>query len=434
MNIVHIIPGTGGNFYCQNCVRDLALVRALRAMGHEVVVIPMYLPLTGDDPSIETDAPVFFGAVNTYLHQHVPLYGRAPRWIKRMMDSDRMLKWASAKSGSTRAGGLEEMTLSMLRGEDGLQAASLDALVGWLARGNKPDVIHLSNGLLIGLARRIRAELGVPVVCSLQDEDAWIDAMEPRYAERVWQVVSDRAADVDVFVAVSRHYAGVMQKRIGVAEERMRVVRIGLKMDGYNQAPLYFRPPTLGYVSRMSESLGLGVLTEAFVRLKNRESWLKGMRLRVTGGYTEDDRVLLEGLGERLTAIQMQGDVDFVAPFDEKHRLDFLQTLSVFSVPAPRGEAFGLHVLEALASGVPVVQPAVGAFPELIGETGGGVLYDPSEIGEYIDALAGLLLNPDKAREMGRRGRSYVHEHFTVERMAREMAEVYKSVARNWNV
>jgi glycosyltransferase involved in cell wall biosynthesis len=249
------------------------------------------------------------------------------------------------------------MTLSMLQGEKGVQATSVDALVKWLARENRPDVVHLSNGMLIGLARRLRSALRVPVVCSLQDEDAWIDAMEPRHAEQVWQVMGNRAGDVDAFVAVSRHYAGAMQKRLGVAADRMRVVRLGLQMDGYNKAPLYFKPPTLGYVSRMSESLGLGVLTEAFVRLKNRESWLKGMRLRVTGGYTEDDSAFLEGLGERLTAIHMQGDVDFVAPFDMKSRLDFLQTLSVFTVPAPRGEAFGLHVLEALASGVPAVQP-----------------------------------------------------------------------------
>jgi len=399
-------------------------------MGHDVVMVPMYLPLTADDPSAETNAPVFFGAVNTYLNQHVPLYGRGPRWLKRMMDSERMLTWASAKSGSTRASGLEEMTLSMLKCENGVQRASLDELVRWLAGENRPDIIHLSNGLLIGLARRLRAELGIPLVCSLQDEDTWIDAMEPRYAQMVWQAMADRMADVDVFVAVSRYYAGVMQKRLGVAADRVRVVRIGLKMDGYNQAPLYFRPPTLGYVSRMSESLGLGVLTEAFVRLKNSESWLKGMRLRVTGGYTEDDRVFLEGLGERLTAIHMQGDVDFVAPFDAKSRLDFLQTLSVFTVPAPRGEAFGLHVLEALASGVPAVQPAVGAIPELIGETGGGLLYDPSDIEQYTEALARLLLNPDKSREMGHRGRTYVRAHFTIEHMAAEMAEVYEAARK----
>jgi glycosyltransferase involved in cell wall biosynthesis len=87
-------------------------------------------------------------------------------------------------------------------------------------------------------------------------------------------------------------------------------------------------------------------------------------------------------------------------------------------------------VLEALASGVPAVQPAVGAFPELIEETGGGLLYDPSDIEQYIEALARLLLNPDTAREMGQRGRAYVRAHFTIEQMAREMIGVYESVKR----
>ena len=431
MRIVHIIPGTGGKFYCQNCVRDHALVRALRSGGHDVIVAPMYLPLTADDPTTETGAPVFFGAVNLYLRQTVPLYARMPRWLTRLMDSPRMLNWASAKSGSTSARGLEEMTLSMLKGEDGLQSESLDALVAWLSKGDRPDVIHLSNGLLIGVARRIREELGIPIICSLQDEDMWVDAMEEGYARRIWETLSERAKDVDAFVAVSRYYAGLMQKRMGVPPERMRVVSIGIQMEGYNQAPLGFRPPTLGYVSRMSDSLGLGILVEAFARLKTAEGWLQGMRLRVTGGYTDDDRPFLEGLGERLSGLHVQNDVDFVTAFDAKSRLDFLQTLSVFSVPAPNGEAFGLHILESLASGVPVVEPAVGGFAELIEATGGGVLYDPADLDQYVEALRTLLLNPDKARELGQRGRAYVREHFTVERMATDIMKVYETVSHD---
>lgn len=430
MKIVHIIPGSGGNFYCQNCIRDLALVRAERSLGHDAVIVPLYLSLTGDDPSFEVDTPVFFGAVNAYLHQNLPLYSHAPRWVKRLVDSPRLLDWAAARSGSTRSSGLEEMTLSMLRGEEGVQAKGLEALVAWLSKAGKPDVVHLSNGLLVGVARRIRQELGVPVVCSLQDEDSWVDAMDARYARIVWQVLSDRAKDVDVFVAVSRYYAGVMQKRLGVAPERMPVVRVGINLDGYNAAPLYFKPPTVGYVSRMSDSLGLGVLAEAFTTLKTRESWLKNMRLRVTGGYTEDDRHFLEGLGARLTDLHMENDVDFVAQFDVTSRLDFLQTISVFSVPAPHGEAFGLPVLEALASGVPAVEPAVGGYTELIEETGGGVLYDPTEIDQYVDALGSLLLNPDRARELGQRGRAAVQQHFTVERMAADMIKVYEAARR----
>jgi glycosyltransferase involved in cell wall biosynthesis len=376
------------------------------------------------------DTPVFFGAVNAYLHQNLPLYAKMPRWIKRMLDSPRILERAAAKSGSTRAHGLEAMTLSMLRGEEGLQAPGLDILIEWLAKADRPDVVHLSNGLLVGLARRIRCELKIPVVCSLQDEDTWIDAMDERYARLIWQTLTERAVDVDAFVAVSRYYARLMWKRAALDPKRLHVIRIGIKLDGYNQAPLYFKPPTLGYISRMSDSQGLGVLVEAFARLKTDNSWLKSMRLRVTGGHTEDDRNFLEGLGERLTMLHMENDVDFVASFDMRSRLDFLQSLSVFSVPAPRGEAFGLHMLEALASGVPVVAPAVGGFSELIEETGGGILYDPREIEQYVEALGSLLLDADKARQLGQRGRAYVLEHFSVERMAGEMIQVYEKASR----
>ena len=80
----------------------------------------------------------------------------------------------------------------------------------------------------------------------------------------------------------------------------------------------------------------------------------------------------------------------------EKQR--FLRELTVLSVPTRSGEAFGLFVIEALASGVPVVQPDTGAFPELIELTGGGILHAPGDAGSLADALERLLLDPALCR------------------------------------
>lgn len=424
MKIVQIVPGSGNIFFCQNCVRDLSLIRALRDQGHTVSIAPMYLPISAYDSAAETESPLFFGAVKTYLAQRYPLMRHLPRWMERKLDAPGVLQTAIRKARTVRARGLEEMTLAMLLGERGPHVRELDRMVEWIATHEKPDVIHLSNALLLGLARRMKQRIGCRLVCSLQDEDTWVDAMRGDFRERIWQALSERTADVDAFIAVSHYYAGVMAQRLTLPPARVSVVYPGVEPPIFHQANLSFRPPVVGYVSRMSESLGLGVLFEAFFRLK-QDRELRHLRLRVTGGHTADDLPFLRTLHERITQLNHTNDVDFQPDFDKKRRLDFLQSLSVFSVPVPSGEAFGLEVLEAIASGVPVVQPDVGSFRELIDQTGGGVLYDPTDVELYIEAMRSLLSDPDRAREMGRAGREAALRIFTVTRMASETARVY---------
>jgi len=165
MKAVYIVPGSGGGFYCQNCLRDGALVQALRARGHDVILVPMYLPLFLDEADSATGVPVFYGAVSVYLKEKIPLLRRLPAGLLRWLDSRPMLEMAARRAGSTEAAGLEGLTLSVLRGEEGRQARELTELVDWLAAEVRPNVVHLSNGLLVGLAREIRQRLGAPVVC-----------------------------------------------------------------------------------------------------------------------------------------------------------------------------------------------------------------------------------------------------------------------------
>jgi glycosyltransferase involved in cell wall biosynthesis len=427
MNVIHVTPSSGGSFYCQNCLRDAALLRALRQLGHDVVMAPMYLPLTGDRGEPLGDTPVFYGAVNLYLKQCLPFLSRAPRWLERWLDSPAVLGWAARKSGSTRAHGLEALTLSMLRGEDGRQAGQLDDLCAWLAQQQpKPDVIHLSNALLLGLARRLRQRLDVRIVCSLQDEDVWVDAMEPGAAEHIWGLMTERAADVDRFIAVSRYYAEKMRERLRLAPERVCVVPLGIELTGYAPAAAPVAPPVIGYLSRMSEPLGLGLLVEAFIRLK-KDARFHDLRFKATGGMTGDDRLFVDGLRRRLEKHGILRDAEFAPDFTREQRLAFLAALSVLSVPVRNGEAFGMYLLEAMAAGVPVVQPRVGAFPEIVEATGGGILYSPNDVHSLTGALASLLLDPERARELGRRGRAAVERDFSIERMARDVAAVYEN-------
>lgn len=422
MRIVQLTPGTG-NFYCGTCLRDNALVSALRKQGHDAVLLPMYLPHFVDEESVADRAPLFFGGINVYLQQKLAFFRNSPAWLDRWLDAPALLRRAASHAAMTSARDLGNLTHSMLLGEDGRQAKELEKLLAWLGQPqNRPDVVSLSNVLLIGLARRIRQELGVPVVCTLQGEDSFLDALpEP---DRCWQTLRERAADVAVFVAVSKYYAEVMKERLQLAPDRIQVVYNGINLDGYGPAALLPpAPPVIGYLARMHPGKGLDLLVDAFIRLQARAR-IPGVRLRIAGGQTAEDKRFANRLRQRLRAAGCEQCVDFLPNLDRSAKQAFLRSLSVLSVPANYGESFGLYLLEALASGVPVVQPEHAAFPELLEATGGGILCKTGDAEALALALEEALSDPGRLAEMGRCGMRQVREKFSSETMARAFAAV----------
>jgi glycosyltransferase involved in cell wall biosynthesis len=426
MRIVQILPGSGDNFYCENCVRDNALVRALIDAGQDVAAAPMYLPHLLEQVDAVSKAPVFYGGINAYLQQKSGFFRKTPRWLDRIFDSRWMLRIAARRAGSVRASGLGEMTLSVLRGEDGNQAKELGRLLQWLERSERPDVIHLSTSLLLGIGTAVKKRLDVPVVCSLQDEDVWIDAMEEPSRTQCWESMAEQARNVDAFVAVSRYFGDVMRERLQLDAAKLRVVHIGVSPGDppSGRAP---DPPAIGYLARMAESMGLGLLAEAFLTLK-KSGRFPGLRLHLSGGQTADDAPFLEQLRRRFADQGVAVDVAFYEEFDPEGRRRFLDTLTLLSVPTPKGVAFGTYILEALARGVPVVQPREGSFPEIVEATGGGVLYAPNDADMLARALGDLLQDDSRRADLARRGRDSVTLSFSLDSMAQNMLAVYRSV------
>jgi glycosyltransferase involved in cell wall biosynthesis len=89
-------------------------------------------------------------------------------------------------------------------------------------------------------------------------------------------------------------------------------------------------------------------------------------------------------------------------------------------------------VLEALAAGVPVVEPATGVFPELLETTGGGVLYEPNSAQALAAAMKPLLLEPGYAQQLGKRGKEAVFEKFNVEQTAEELVRIYRMIVQQF--
>jgi len=427
MKIIHLIPGSGGTFYCQNCLRDNELITTLKKMGNKVLMVPLYLPLSTETHAMKGDTPVFYGAINIYLKEIFPPYRHAPLWLEKILDSSFLLKLAAKKSGSTRASGLEELTLSMLDGENGRQASELEHLIHYLKHDVKPHIVHLSNALLLGLARRLKTDLDIPVVCSLQDENEWVDPMREKYKKQVWDKMAERAADVDGFIAASRYYADLSGKLLKIPAEKIHVVYGGIDLSRYQQAPHSFDPPVIGYLCRLSEYFGLGIIVEAFIAMKKQAKY-KNLKLYLMGGYTGDDKTFLKKMLKKMSRQGILRDVVIFDSFEIEERLEFLNELSVLSVPVPGGEAFGAYQVEALASGVPIVQPRVGGYPEFIEATGGGILYEPNDPQHLAQALSSLLDDPERLREMGHRGRAAVMQNYSMKNMASQIMNVYRQV------
>lgn len=434
MRIVHIVPGTG-NFHCGSCLRDQAMARHLGRLGHEVLMVPLYLPLVLEP---EQAAPpvahasggrIFYGGINVYLQQKLRLFRWTPRWLDRLLDAPALLRWAANHANMTGARDLADLTLSMLAGEEGRQAKELAKLLDWLRCGPKPDVISLSNALLCGMARRLGSALDAPVVCTLQGEDAFLDTLPRPAGAEAWRRLSRCAAHVDAFIAISAYYAEVMSHRLGLPAARVTVVHNGIDLTGFEPAPRPPDPPVLGYLARLCHGKGLTTLVDAFVHLK-RSGRVPALRLHVAGAMTGADDAYLRAQRRKLRDAGLLEHVRITPNLDRAAKLQMLRGLSVFSVPATYGEAFGLYVLEALASGVPVVQPRHGAFEEVLDLTRGGVLCRPDDPAALADAIGALLCDEPRRQALGEQGRRGVLERFGAEHMAANVAEVYERVAR----
>lgn len=406
--------------YCGNCFRDNALVAALRRQGHETLMVPLYLPMTLDEVDTFGETPTLFGGINVFLSQKLPWHRRAPGWLRRWFDAPWLLKWASGKVARTRPETVGDINYSMLQGEEGNQVRELEELILWLKGQERPDIILLSNALLTGLVRRLKSELGAPVIVFLQSEESFLDSISEPWRTRSWDMLRDRAREVDGWIAPSRYFAGRMRERLGLPESRVRVVYNGILLDGYPVEPRSLSGnsrPTLGYFARMCPEKGLDIVVDAYLELRRRKR-VPTLQLRVGGGCGPGDEAFVSRQKQKLAEAGVLADCVFAPNLSRVEKIAFYEGCDVLSVPARQSEAFGLYIIESMAAGTPLVQPSCATFPELLVETGGGVLCGPNTAGALADALEPLLEDQRRLRVLGEAGRRVVRDRFTDATMA----------------
>jgi glycosyltransferase involved in cell wall biosynthesis len=427
MKIVYLITGSGGSFYCGNCYRDMIYLRAIRKVpGINASAVPLYLP--PDDTNTESgmDKIVFFGAISMYLREKVPFLKNMPVFFDKIVDSGPMLKMAAKRAGTTRTEGLEEMTLNMIKGENAFPEKELDRLIGYLCKDGKPDIIHLSNALIIGLARQIKKKLNVKIVCSLLNEDDWIDEMMEPYQSGAWSLISKEAGNVDFFLTPSTYYKELFISKTGISGDNFHVIPLGFDPD-LKKIEKKDNYPAIGYFCRINSQNGIDKLVDAFIDLKTANK-LPGLSLHISGGYTGDDKPFI---ADQIKKIKDNGLKKFVKIYPEFHgnsKQDFFNNIDVLCVPVRKHDGYGLYILEANVAGVPVVQPATGAFPEIVERTGGGITYSPDTVAELSDSLLKMLSDRDSCINLGKKGRENVLKELSLIKMSEGLSKVYNSL------
>jgi glycosyltransferase involved in cell wall biosynthesis len=425
MRIAYITAGAAGMF-CGSCLHDNTLAAALLAQGHDTLLIPTYTPIRTDEEDV-SQRRVFFGGINVFLQQKLSLFRHTPWSFDRLLDSPGLLRWVSRFAVRTQAEELGDLTVSMLKGEHGHQKKEVDKLVHWLATELRPEIINLSTVLLSGMVPEIKRRVGVPFLATLQGDDIFLEALPEPYRGQALDLIGGHCRAIDGFIATSAYYADFMAGYLRMPRERIHVIHPGLNLTrhGGSRPTANGSPFTVGYFARICPQKGLHVLVDAF-RLLAQSPGIPTCRLRVSGWLGENQRPYFEGLKRQLHGWGLGDRLTYEAAPDHASKVRFLQSLDVLSVPTTYREPKGLYVLEALAHGVPVVQPRHGSFPELVEATGGGLLVNPDDPEDLARALRHLVEDPAHREELGRKGREAVHRHFHAERMARETVEVFQ--------
>ena len=435
LKIVYLTSGAAG-MICGSCLHDNTLARALIELGHDVQLIPLYTPIRTDEVDV-TSRRIFFGGINMYLQQQMPLFRWLPKWLDRWLDQGWLIDWAAGRSVKIEPVQVADLAISILRGAGGHQRKEVERLADWLAGAQRPDVVVFSNILTAGCVPEIKRRLNVPVVVTLQGDDIFLRGLPEPHQSQALAEIRRLADQIDGFIAHTRFYADAMSVYLGLPRERIEIVPLGIDVKDFvqesgvrSQELQSVSPPAVGYLARLAPEKGLHVLADAFIALR-KMAGMQDARLRIAGWMGDKNRAYAEGVFGKLRAAGLSEAFAYLGEVDRRGKLDLLRSVDVLAVPTTYREPKGLFVLEALAAGVPVVQPDHGAFPEVLAETGGGLLHRPEDPEHLAQRLHELLLDSKMRRRLSESGRSQVLEHRNARSMAQRTADVLRSTIQS---
>ncbi len=411
---IAIVTAGGAGMFCGSCMHDNTWARGLRAAGHDVTLLPLYTPIRVDEDDQSTRR-VFLGGINIYMDSKSRVWRGIPRVLTRWLDSRWVMKLVSKLAISNDAKHLGQLTIATLQGDAGPQVREVRELAAYLGDELRPDVICFSNAMLAGAAAAVRKRFTGKMYCLLQGDDIFLQDLPEPYRTQAIELMHAHSSGFDGLIVHSRFYRDFMSELLSIPAERFSQLPLGIDFTGHDGAPARpaSQPFTIGFFARICPEKGLQNSLAAF-RLFHGEHPASRF---IAGGYLGvRDRAFfreqMRSIGDLGDAVRYLGSPDSLAG-----KAEFYQSCDLFSVPTTYREPKGLPVLESLANGTPVVQPNHGAFPEMLGRTGGGVLVPPTDPAALAAAWGELFRDGARREELSRAGHAGVREHYSISRM-----------------
>jgi len=406
--------------FCGSCMHDNTLVRALNSIGCDATLLPTYTPIRTDETSVAVDQ-VFFGGINVFLQQKIPLFRWLPNFLDQFLNRPRIIQRATARSLELPPSTLGKLAVSMLQGKQGRQRKEVRRLVHWLQHHQTPDVVMFTNLLIGGCLPAVKEALQVPVIVTLQGDDVFLDSLPEHYRQHCLQLMRRIADHVDAFLTHSDSYRLYMSDYLGIEQQKIHVTPLGLDTAEFENwklgSPRYpaasandhdsTPEQSIGYLARLAPEKGLHVLVDAFIELAGNLKQTN-VNLKIAGWLGREHQVYADQQFEKLDRAGLGDRYQYLGSVDRQQKLEFLHSIDVFSVPATFFEPKGLYALEALAAATPVVLPDHGAFPELIGDVGGGELFPANQAQKLAAIWQRLLADQPRRQQLGLAGQQAV--------------------------
>lgn len=291
-----------------------------------------------------------------------------------------------------------------------------------LARDERVDVIHtfFEKAEVIGwLVKRLSA---IPVwVTSRRD----LGFKRKAIYDKMFKISS---RDCDTCVANCIAVKEQTMRHEGLPDQKVRVIYNGLDLAPYRQS---------ADGNAFRKEIGIDNSAPLVGMIANFNFEIKGHRYFMEAARRVSDRIpsvqfLLVGDGplrQRFEKLAEDLGIDRKVHFLGR-RTDIPDILASFdvSVLCSTNEGFSNVILESMASGKPVIATCVGGSPEMVagGET--GYLVPPADSDALAKAIIDLLKNPNKAEEMGEKGRKMVQERFAIEKMVKSYEVLYQGL------
>jgi glycosyltransferase involved in cell wall biosynthesis len=251
--------------------------------------------------------------------------------------------------------------------------------------------------------------------------------MPEPYQLKAWKLISREASNVDAFLTPSNYYKELFIEKTGISGDNFHVVPLGFDPGDLTKTEKKAVWPSIGYFCRVNSQNGIDKLVDAFIELKSGNE-LPGLTLHISGGYTGDDKPFIADQIKKIKVAGLKSFVKIYPEFQGNSKQEFFSNIDVLSVPVRKIDGYGLYLLEANSAGVPFVQPATGAFPEIVARTTGGITYSPDSAAELSASLLKLLKDNSLRTRLGRQGKEKVISELSLEKMSEGLSKVYNQV------